>query len=305
MGIRAALGASAARLVRLVLMEGVAIAGMAGAIALRPRALDAVARRLVRHPDRSSRSTSISTPDATVLGFIAAARDRRRRAAGTLARARGRARRRAARAGIARRRRGRAESRRRMRRGLVGAQIAGSTVFLAIAALVVAVVRQALGHQLGFDHDQLVVAEFEPASHGYDADRSERYAQRAARAGAGAAGRRRRGAGGSRCRSSSDSIGMTPVSSTGAPCEPVTAARRSRRWRSGPGYFRTMGIRLVAGREFEESGASTDVIVNQPLAQAALARRSGPRRDAPHRDADARDHGHRRRHHREDAHARI
>jgi putative ABC transport system permease protein len=59
---------------------------------------------------------------------------------------------------------------------------------------------------------------------------------------------------------------LTAVSSTGAPCEangcpmfPVMAV--------GPGYFRTLGIPLVAGKEFEDGGAATNVIINQPLAR--------------------------------------
>jgi putative ABC transport system permease protein len=35
----------------------------------------------------------------------------------------------------------------------------------------------------------------------------------------------------------------------------------------GPGYFRTMGIPLVAGREFEDGGSAANVIINQPLAR--------------------------------------
>jgi putative ABC transport system permease protein len=153
----------------------------------------------------------------------------------------------------------------RMRRGLVGAQIAGSTVFLAIAALAAQSYGKLSVTNFGFDHDQLVAAEFEPASHGYDADRSERYAR--------ALLARVRSLPGVAGAALADRlpffIGLdrrTPISATGAPCEaggcpeyPTLAV--------GPGYFRTMGIPLAAGREFEDGGSVADVIINQPLAQ--------------------------------------
>ncbi len=262
-GIRAALGAGTARLVRLVLMEGVAIAGLAGVIAcLLARWTQSLVGSFAI-PIEEPQHVNLS-PDATVLGFIvvvvivagvlpglwpalAAARVDVRRVLGSLG------------AG--------AESGKpsRMRRGLVGAQIVGSTVFLAIAALAAQSYGRLSVTNYGFDHDQLVAAEFEPASHGYDAERSERFAR--------ALLARVRALPGVADAALADRlpffIGMdrlTPVSSTGAPCEadgcptfPTMAV--------GPGYFRTMGIPLVAGHEFEDGGSATDVIVNQPLAR--------------------------------------
>ena len=63
-----------------------------------------------------------------------------------------------------------------LRRWLVGAQIAGSTAFLAVAALFIQSYG-GLSDRPGFARDHLVIAEFEPASHGYNADRAARYTE--------------------------------------------------------------------------------------------------------------------------------
>jgi predicted permease len=263
MGIRAALGAGTGRLVRLVLMEGVAIAGLAGVIAcLLARWTQAFVGTFAI-PIEEPQHVNLS-PDTTVLGFIAvlvivagvlpglwpalaAARVDVLRVLGSLG------------AG--------AESGKpsRMRRGLVGAQIVGSTVFLAIAALAAQSYGRVSVSDFGFDHDQLVAAEFDPASHGFDADRAERYAR--------ALLTRVRSLPGVTDAALADHvpffIGMdrqTPVSTTGAPCEAGGCPTFST-MAVGPGYFRTMGIPLVAGHEFEDGGSVTNVIINQPLAQ--------------------------------------
>jgi predicted permease len=263
MGIRAALGAGTGRLVRLVLMEGIAIAGLAGIIAcLLARWTQALVGTFAM-PIEQPQHVNLS-PDTTVLGFIvilvivagvlpglwpalAVARVDVLRVLGSLG------------AG--------AESGKpsRMRRGLVGAQIVGSTVFLAIAALAAQSYGRLSVTNFGFDHDQLVAAEFEPASHGYDAGRSERYAR--------ALLARVRSLPGVADAALADRlpffIGMdrkTSISSTGAPCEAGTCPEYAT-MAVGPGYFKTMGIPLVAGHEFEGEGNTANVIINQPLAR--------------------------------------
>ena len=64
-----------------------------------------------------------------------------------------------------------------LRRWLVGAQVAGSTMFLAIAALFVQSYSNVLDVDLGFARDHIVLAEFQPAQHGYDIDASQRYVE--------------------------------------------------------------------------------------------------------------------------------
>jgi predicted permease len=263
MGIRAALGAGTARLVRLVLLEGFAIAGLAGVAACLLARWTQLLVGSFAIPIEEPQHVNLS-PDATVLGFVAvlvivagvlpglwpalaAARVDVLRVLGSLG------------AG--------AESGKpsRMRRGLVGAQIAGSTVFLAIAALAAQSYGRLTVTNFGFDHDQLVAAEFEPAAHGYDGARSERYAR--------ALLARVRSLPGVADAALADRlpffIGLqrrTPISSTGAPCE-ADACPEYRTLAVGPGYFRTMGIPLVAGEEFEAGGSVREAIINQPLAR--------------------------------------
>jgi len=58
----------------------------------------------------------------------------------------------------------------------------------------------------------------------------------------------------------------TRVSSAGAPCE-ADACPKYATMAVGPGYFRTLGIALTAGREFRADGAAGEVVINQPLAR--------------------------------------
>jgi len=263
MAIRAAIGAGATQLVRLVVTDGFVIAGLAGAAAL---LLSWWTQSLVGSfaiPIEQPQHIDL-TPDATVVGFVlvlvliagvlpglwpalTAARVDVLRALGSQG---------GSSAG------GRPSP---IRRWLVGAQIAGSTAFLAIAALFA----QSYGNlslaDLGLERDRLVVAEFEPASHGYDADRSERYVQ--------ALLARVRALPGVTHVAVADRVPffigferLTPVSSAGATCE-ADACPKYATLAVGPGYFKTMGIPLTAGREFETGGALAEVVINQPLAR--------------------------------------
>jgi predicted permease len=263
MGIRAALGAGAARLVRLALTEGFLIAVLAGGAGL---VIARWSQSLVGSfaiPIEQPQHIDLS-PDATVVGFIlglvliagvlpglwpalAAARVDVLRVLGSQG------------GSITGARPSRAPRR------LVGAQIAGSTAFLALAILLAQTYGGLSLADLGFDKDHLVVAEFEPAAHGYDADRTARYVD--------ALLARVRALPGVTSAAVADRIPffigfdrLTVVSSGGAPCEP-DACPKYATLAVGPGYFKTMGIAMIAGREFEAGNRPTDVIVNQPLAR--------------------------------------
>jgi predicted permease len=153
----------------------------------------------------------------------------------------------------------------RLGRWLVGAQIAGSTTFLAIAALFI----QAYAHlsvtDLGFDRDRLLIAEFAPDRHGYDTARTEQYVRALLARVQSLPGV----TGAALATPAPFFIGFnrpSPISSTAAPCEPE-ACPVTPTFDVGPGYFDTMGIALAAGREFQAGGGLTEVIVNQPLAR--------------------------------------
>ena len=244
MGIRAAIGASSTRLMRLVLTEGFVIAGLAGATAV---VIARWTQSLVGSfaiPIEQPQHIELS-PDGTVVGFIlllvviagvvpglwpawrASRVDVLRVLGSQGANAAG----------------GRPSP---IRRWLVGAQIAGSTAFLAIAALCAQSYENLSLADVGFDRDHLLVAEFEPAAHGYDAVRAERYV-------AALVARARALPGVSNVTIADRApffIGFertTPVSSTGAACEP-SACPAYATMAVGPGYFSTMGIRIDGTR---------------------------------------------------------
>src|SRR5262245_52427489 len=263
MGIRSALGAGTMRLVRLAATEGFVIAGLAGVAALLLARWTQSLVGAFAIPIEEPQHIEL-TPDITVLGFIAvlvivagvlpgiwpalaAARVDVLRVLGSQgANAAG----------------GKPS---RMRRGLVAAQIAGSTAFLALAALLAQSYGRLQITDFGFDSDHLLVAEFEPASHGYDADRSERYASLLLA--------RVEALPGVESAALADRVPffigfdrVTSISANATPCE-ADGCQKYPTMSVGPGYFRTMGIPLAAGREFDRTSGPTQAIVNQPLAR--------------------------------------
>ncbi|MGH9387419.1 MAG: ABC transporter permease [Vicinamibacterales bacterium] len=174
LGVRTALGASPARLTRLVLVEGFVIAAAAGVLAM---VIAWCAQSLVSSfaiPIEQPQHIDF-TPDLTTVSFIiglvivagvlpglwpalAAARVDVVRVLGSQGSNSASAKPSA------------------MRRWLLGAQIAGSTAFLAIAALFLQSLGRILELDLGFARDRVVVAQFDPASNRYSVDAAERYA---------------------------------------------------------------------------------------------------------------------------------
>jgi predicted permease len=260
MGIRAALGSGAARLMRLVVIEGLLIAALAGAASLVLARWTQALLGSFAIPVEQPQFVDLS-PDRTVVAFIAilvavagvlpglwpavaAARLDVLRALGSQS--------------------GTTPGGRPspVRRLLVGAQVAGSTAFLATAALL-GQSYAAMGRtDLGFDHERLVVAEMEPASHGYDAERSARYidvflARARALPGVAAA------AVADRAPFFVGFDAPAAISTADAPCEPQECPRFPTT-AIGPGYFDTLGIPLVAGRE--PRGTGDEVVLAQTLA---------------------------------------
>jgi predicted permease len=263
MGIRAALGASPGRLMRLVVTEGFVIAALSGALAL---ALAWWTQSLVGSfaiPIEEPQHIDL-TPDFRVVGFIltlvsiagvlpglwpafAAARVNVSRVLGSQgANAAG----------------GRPSP---LRRWLVGAQIAGSTAFVTVAALLIQSYANLSAADLGFARQNLVVAEFDPASHGYPADRAERYAAAMV----------------ARVRALPGVIDValvdrapffigydrqTPVWPAGGTCA-AHACPNYPTYAVGAGYFRTMGIPLIEGRDFTPGQRNAAVVINQAFAR--------------------------------------
>ena len=261
LAIRAAIGANPARLVRLVMIEGLMLAAMAGVtawmLARWTQALVgtfAIPIDVPQHIDLSA--------DWRVIGFISllvliagvapglwpAFASARVDVAGVLGS------------------QGAATSGRSLpiRRWLVGAQIAGSTAFLAIAMLLVQSHAALSEIDTGFAREELVVVELSPASHGYDVVGSQALVDTlVSRVGT---------------LSGVSSVAVvdnapffigfqraTPVSSSASPCAPAECPQYST-YAVSPGYFATMGTALTSGREFTRSGVP-EIVINQSLAR--------------------------------------
>ena len=263
LAIRAAIGASPVRLIRLVITEGFIIAALAGLAAVMVTRWTATLVRSFAIPIEQPQHIDLA-PDGTVVGFVAllvliaavlpgvwpalrAARVNVLRVLGSHG------------SGSAG---GRPSA---GRRWLVGAQIAGSTSFLAVAALFVQSYGSVSLADMGFDRDRLLVAVFDPASHGYDAQRSERYLD--------ALAARTRVMPGIAEVAAADRVPffigyerLTPVSRPNAPCVPEACPKYAT-MAVGPGYFGTMGIAVTAGREFAPNRTSHEIVINGPLAR--------------------------------------
>ena len=260
MGIRTALGARPSRLVRLVITEGFVLAVVSGMLAL---VVATWAQSLVSTfaiPIDVPQHIDLA-PDGRVVAFIAvlvciagvlpglwpalaaAQVNVSRVLAAQSANAAG----------------GRPSS---LGRWLVGAQIAGSTAFLALAALFVQSYSNLSSVDLGFAREHLVLSDVDPASHGHTVDSAERYVT-----------------------SLVDRVRVLPgiVDVAIADRAPffIGFARETMVWPAGGAcdascpqypayavgqrYFETMGIALVAGRE--AGASSNEVVVNQAFAR--------------------------------------
>lgn len=267
MGIRTALGAGPGRLMRLVVTEGFVLACLSGLVAL---VLASWTQSLVGTfaiPIEQPQHIDLR-PDVRVVAFIlalvviagvlpglwpaiAAARVNVSRVLSSQS---------------ANAASGRPSS---LRRWLVGAQIAGSTAFIVVAALLIQSYAGLSTGDLGFERDNLLVAELEPASHGYPADRAERYVDGLLErvrllpgvADVAVADRAPFFIGSDRKMLVWPASGSCEANT--CPSYPAHAV--------GPGYFKTMGIPPLEGREFDAGPASAEVVIN-----AAFARQLWP-----------------------------
>lgn len=270
MGIRTALGATPSRLMRLVVTEGFVIALLSGMLAL---VLAWWTQSLVGSfaiPIEQPQHIDL-TPDYKVIAFIAglialagvlpglwpaisAARVDVLRVLGSQGAN-------AAGGGTS-----------RMRRWLVGAQIAGSTMFLAVTALFAQSYSSLTTFDVGFARDRIVVADFDAGSQGFDAARSARFIAafadrvRALPAVADAAIVDR----------APFFVGYdrnTTVWPPGRTCGDADC-RAYPTYGVSPGYFRTMGITIAEGREFTVAASNGQVVINGDLARTLWPDRS-------------------------------
>ena len=156
----------------------------------------------------------------------------------------------------------------RIRNALVVAQIAGSTLFLAVAILCVRSFLVAAAFHPGFDVDRTVVATLNPMQYGADTARTraildallQRLSTSPAIAEIAAADR------------APFSVGYPHVESVAAPGDACadSACSSVLTYAVTPAHFAALGIRLVDGRELTAAEARTGsaVVVNEALAAA-------------------------------------
>ena len=271
LSIRIAMGASRSRVVRQMLAESMALAAVGTACGL---ALNtALARwasglalplpvpvRLDIHPDWRlfGYAALVAAGSALVSGWIPA-----------LAATRG-----DVQPGLKQGERNVGSGRRRTRSVLVAAQLAATTVLLSAALLFLRNLGQASSTDPGFDVAQTTWATMRLVPERYDS--TERRV-----AAAGQALERVRGIPGVE---SAALAGVVPLNdsttiATGMKTDlnPQEKQVRSQINRVSPDYFRTMGIPLLAGRDFtaaDREGATEVVIVNENLAARLFGRQS-------------------------------
>lgn len=265
MAIRSAIGAGRARLVRQLATEGLVLATLAGAVALVVAAWSDRLLSAFALPAPIPQRLDL-TLDTTVLGFVAAtvlvtgvlptlapAVHALRVSLATPLTAQG--------VSVWSPRTSGA------RAAMVVIQVAGSTVFLTTAALFVQTVWSASGADLGFERERLVVVEL-PApveGPGGGTEGARRFVDRLAAqvatlpgvSGAAVADRVPFYVGRPR---------LTSYSSTDARC--VDECPSVATYAVGPDFFRTMGIPLVEGTEFDRTTSADGVMVSESFARA-------------------------------------
>jgi predicted permease len=262
-GVRLAIGASRARVIRQLLTESVLLSACGGVFSLvfAYWGAPALLRLIV-----GNQPTPLNvSPDGAVLAFTAAV------SLGTgmlfgLAPAF-----RAARMDLAPQLAAASRSttaRGNLARVLVAAQVALSVVLLMGAGLFVRTFRNLNGQNLGFERDNLLLFEIDPERSGYSGARGialhNQVAERIGKLGGV------RAVTYSQIALLSGSRNTTPTATDGGP---LAGGRPNEDYynRVGPGFFETMGMRVAMGRGIERRDAETGrpaAVVNQTWARA-------------------------------------
>ncbi len=154
----------------------------------------------------------------------------------------------------------------RLRAVVVSMQVAGATVLLTLAALLVRNALISAVADLGFESERAVVLEIDPASYGYAEASAQRFVADAVA--------RLEALPGVVAAVATDRVpfyvgfpARVAVSVGGRSCalEPCPTAGS---YRVGPGYFRTMNIPLKSGRDLDDSPADAQsVVISETMAR--------------------------------------
>lgn len=264
MGIRTALGAEPSRLMRLVVAEGLLIAVAAGALALLVASWTQALLGTLAIPIDQPQHIDLA-PDRNVVLFItlliiiagvlpglwpalSAARVDVLQVLGSQA---------GSTAGV---------RPAPVRRWLVGVQVAGSTMFLAVAGLFVQSYASLLDLDPGFDRGHLALTQIDPAQQGLNRERAQHYVT--------ALNERIRAIPGvthsAIAQHAPFFIGydaMQAVWPDQGSCAGDACPKRPV-YPVTPEYFSAMGIALVEGRTFGSGASQTEIIVNGEFARA-------------------------------------
>lgn len=261
MGIRAAIGAGTRRLLRQLVIEGLVLSAASGIVTLVIAAWGqsllsafALPAPIPQRIDLSLDATTVAFVFALVLvagvlpGLVPALHAARVDLVRALA-ARG----------------GGSSRPSRARRALILTQVAGSAALLTGAALFVQSAARLADADPGFERTQAIVMALEPSLQGYDSTRARLLTDRIAD--------RVRAEPGIVDVTVADRIPfyigyprLTPVARApgqcvGAACPSLTT------YAVGAGFFRTLGIPLLAGRELDRSTPPASVIVSETFAR--------------------------------------
>jgi predicted permease len=158
-----------------------------------------------------------------------------------------------------------------LRESLVGVQVALCVVLLSACLLSIAGLRQAVSVPLGFQPDGVAVAGFELGLAGYTEEQGREFQAQVVRAISRLPGVE--SAAWSNSLPLSIDQSTTTVAAEWEPKQPTSGIGGVTYYHVSPGFFRTLGTRLLAGRDFTDSdrrGAPTVAIVNETFARRVL-----------------------------------
>jgi predicted permease len=256
LSLRGALGASRGRLVRQLVTESLVISSLGGALALAVARFSSVLLQsfAMQAPiptrfdlDVNWAVVGFTTTLVVVCGVVAGLLPARRATRIAIASVMGPA-------SVA----GGGRSS-KVRSLVVSLQLAGATMLLIVAALLVRSAVLSEGKRVGFEQERAVVIELFPANHGYAGESAQRFVADAVE--------RFRALPGVVAAAAADRLPFyigfkwqMEASIDGTACElqdcPTVAG-----YRIGPGYFRAMNIPLTRGREFDGSAADPESVV--------------------------------------------
>ncbi len=153
----------------------------------------------------------------------------------------------------------------------VGVQVAVSIVLVSGSLVMVRTLQSALNARHGFEPKGAAALRFDLAMHGYDQDRGARFQRSVLEAARGLPAIEAAGLANSIPFSIDQSFNTVYIE--GQPVPPISEAPSAVLYQATPGFFRAMGTRLLAGRDFEDRDDAESrgvAVVNEALARKLI-----------------------------------